>query len=166
MVLGEQIETFQGTAERILSMRTIIESPFMPTTEEIAKSVFSYEELVRQNIVYARLLLADSLEAGESPFASHLLYTQVWSEVRRDHGIRAALEWFDATEQVVFGTDLGFSSGMGRAYTKAKDIGLITCERRIWPEDKTIQQVRKLLHEEHLVDFAELVSRKSNGGKD
>ena len=59
-------------------IRTYVASPFKGTTVEET----------RQNIVYARLCMLDSLGRGEAAYLSHLLYTQVWSEdpVTREAG--------------------------------------------------------------------------------
>ena len=63
-------------------MRVIIESPYSPGSPE--------------NIEYARRCLFDSLLRGESPFASHLLYTQVLDDT--DSKQRC---WYDAGFGVV-----------------------------------------------------------------
>ena len=65
-------------------LRVILESPFAGDIE--------------RNIKYARLCVRDSLLRGESPIASHLLYTQEGLlndeiELERMHGINAGLEW-------------------------------------------------------------------------
>ena len=64
-------------------LRVILESPFAGDIE--------------RNIKYARLCVRDSLLRGESPIASHLLYTQEGIlndeiESERMHGINAGLE--------------------------------------------------------------------------
>ena len=54
---------------------------------------------VEKNIEYARLCLKDSLLRGESPIASHLLYTQVLDDTKLDErnlGIDAGLAWSSA----------------------------------------------------------------------
>ncbi|MFE5288119.1 hypothetical protein ACFRAQ_24390 [Nocardia sp. NPDC056611] len=51
---------------------------------------------VEANLAYARAALLDSLNRGEYPFASHLLYTQVLTDAdadQRSHGIAAGLAW-------------------------------------------------------------------------
>lgn len=93
-----------------------VESPFKPTDKEVSHYAGKYSraELLRQNIVYARLALKHSLELGETPFASHLLYTQVWdeSDALREQGIMAGTEMHTIAECVVLYEDLGISRGM------------------------------------------------------
>jgi hypothetical protein len=61
--------------------------------------------------------MRDCLDRGESPFASHLLYTQ-WGVLRdgnsieRDRGIRAGMAWGTVAEATVVYTDRGISAGM------------------------------------------------------
>lgn len=84
--------------------RVIVESPFAG-------------EILR-NIIYARFAMHDCLvNHEESPYASHLLYTQ--EHVLRDElpeerklGIEAGFEWRGVADYSVFYTDLGVSSGM------------------------------------------------------
>lgn len=83
--------------------RVIIESPYAGDVE--------------RNLAYLRRCLADSLERGEAPFASHGLYTQpgvLNDDVpeERDHGIRAGFAWAEVADARVFYVDLGWSNGM------------------------------------------------------
>ena len=95
--------------------RVILESPYAGDVEG--------------NIKYARACLRDSLERGESPIASHLLYTQdgVLSdeiEEERMWGINAGLAWKGVANLHVFYVDFGMSKGMeyARDYSKSQDI--------------------------------------------
>lgn len=86
--------------------RIIIESPYAGDVET--------------NVAYARACMRDSLERGEAPIASHLLYTQegiLNDDVpnEREQGIAAGLEWRAAAEAAVFYIDLGWSKGMADA---------------------------------------------------
>jgi hypothetical protein len=96
-----------------------IESPFKPSADEIKKydGRFSEAELLRQNLIYARLALKNSMNRGEAPFASHLLYTQVWDETPelRDAGIKAGLELYTRVDGIALYVDLGRSAGMRNA---------------------------------------------------
>ena len=90
-------------------MRVIIESPFA--------GAFA-------NVRYSRECLRDCLDRGESPFASHLLFTQkgvlndaVPDERRR--GIEAANEWLEVVDYVVVYMDLGVTRGMLIGVAKA-----------------------------------------------
>lgn len=69
------------------------------------------------NEQYARACLADCLQRGEAPLASHLLYTQ--PGVLRDElpaerllGIQAGFAWNSHAAATVVYTDLGISEGM------------------------------------------------------
>ena len=86
--------------------RVIIESPYAGNIEE--------------NTIYARACMRDSLERGEAPIASHLLYTQpgILDEndlKERAWGIEAGLAWREVSELHVFYIDLGWSPGMKAA---------------------------------------------------
>jgi len=140
-------------------MLTIIESPFKPSDDDVEHYAgqYTYAELMRHNIQYARMLLADALERGDAPFASHLLYTQVWSESveLRSAGIAAGLEWSHAAEQIVFGVDLGISSGMRAARDNASLINVTTIDRCLFVDMKT-DAVRAYLHALTFQAFAAL----------
>jgi hypothetical protein len=98
--------------------RVIIESPYAaPTPEELAV-----------HVDYARACLRDSLLRGESPIASHLLYTQpgvLRDEVAEERlrGINAGLAWREVAEAWVFYIDLGWSRGMAAARVVAENEG-------------------------------------------
>jgi len=72
---------------------------------------------VETNIGFAQRCMYDCLTRGESPIASHLLYTQpniLDDNIagHRDLGIKAGFAWARACDYHVFYTDLGWSSGM------------------------------------------------------
>lgn len=84
---------------------------------------------VEKNVEYARKCLRDSLQRGEAPMASHLLYTQpgvlddsVPSE--RQQGIDAGLAWRRIAEASVVYADNGISDGMRYGIEAAKQAGL------------------------------------------
>jgi hypothetical protein len=86
----------------------IIESPYEA----------SDSQRIELNLRYLRACLADCMRRGESPFASHGLYTQ--PGVLRDKvpeermaGIHAGFAWRGAADATVVYTDLGTSTGMG-----------------------------------------------------
>lgn len=93
--------------------RVYVASPFMGATVEET----------RQNIVYARLCMLDSLRRGEAPYLSHLLYTQVYPEdaASREVGLLAGDAWREVAEIVAIYTDLGVTAGMQRAINKSRD---------------------------------------------
>jgi hypothetical protein len=81
---------------------------------------------IEANTSYARRCVRDSLMRGESPIASHLLYTQpgILDEnipEERAHGIAAGLAWLDVACKMVVYTDRGTSRGVDAAIAKAKE---------------------------------------------
>jgi len=83
-----------------------------------------YAGNVEQNLAYARRCVRDSLNRGESPIASHLLYTQPGilddnNLEERNLGIRAGLSWILLADAMVVYKDLGISPGMERGIVEA-----------------------------------------------
>lgn len=104
--------------------RVILESPFAGD--------------VARNLHYLRACLRDSLLRGESPLASHGLYTQpgvLRDDVpaERDAGIEAGFAWRPFANATVVYTDLGISGGMQRGIDDAKRIA------RLRGEEPTIE---------------------------
>ena len=98
----------------------VIESPFAGDIEK--------------NIEYARSCMRHSLLLGETPIASHLLYTQqgILNDDKpneRKIGIEAGFAWGVYADKVVFYTDNGMSGGMQDAYNYYNNLG-ITIEFR------------------------------------
>ena len=76
-----------------------------------------YAGEIEKNIKYARLCMKDSLDRGEYPFASHLLYTQenILNDndpVERTLGIVAGFAFAKLCSKTVIYADLGISNGM------------------------------------------------------
>ena len=94
--------------------RVLIESPYAgKTPAETA-----------ENVEYARAAMRDCLDRGEAPFASHLLYTQVYDDTvpeLRTRGIEAGLAWGEVAEVTVVYVDLGISKGMELGIKRAHD---------------------------------------------
>jgi hypothetical protein len=72
---------------------------------------------VERNLRYLRAALADCLERGEAPFASHALYTQpgvLRDEIpeERAKGMEAGFAWGACAPVRAFYTDFGFTDGM------------------------------------------------------
>ena len=93
---------------------------------------------VEANIAYAHAAMRDSLNRGEAPIASHLLYTQ--PGILRDEdpgerqlGIDAGLAWRRAAELAAFYVDRGLSRGMQAALELYAAEGIPVEERRILP---------------------------------
>lgn len=85
---------------------------------------------------YARLCLADSLDRGEAPFASHLLYPKSaggplsdLDEEERHRGIFAGLAWAGRADLGVFYMAMGESPGMTAARAFYRDHGIPTEDR-------------------------------------
>lgn len=96
-----------------------------PTRFPLVAIESPYAGDVRLNVAYARLCMLDSLERGEAPYASHLLFTQPGVlddtiEGERERGIAAGLQWAsDAGAACVVYRDLGVSAGMQRGIDRA-----------------------------------------------
>lgn len=91
---------------------------------------------VARNIAYGRACMRHSLEQGESPIASHLLYTQ--PGVLRDEwpaerllGLEAGLAWLTVVEASVVYTNFGISPGMQKGIDRAVELGLPVEYRKI-----------------------------------
>lgn len=93
--------------------RVVIESPFHGKTKKETK----------KNIKYAQACLRDSLDKGEIPFASHLLYTQVLDDkiiFERNIGIEAGLMMTKNFDLTAVYTDLGpLTQGMQKGIEKS-----------------------------------------------
>jgi hypothetical protein len=94
--------------------RVIIESPYAGDIEK--------------NLKYVRACMRDCLLKGESPYASHALYTQegvLNDEIREDriYGITAGFVWREVADYTIVYTDLGISKGMEYGIANAKALG-------------------------------------------
>jgi hypothetical protein len=90
----------------------ILESPYAGATKE--------------NEAYAVLAMRDSLNRGEAPMVSHLLYTRALSDdVReeRELGMRAGWAWLVVAARVVVYVDRGISAGMRAGIDEARKAG-------------------------------------------
>ena len=79
-----------------------------------------YNGDVDRNVKYARAALRDSLQRGEAPIASHLLYTQPGvlkdtDPIERAMGIAAGLAWGKHAEATVVHIDYGSAMVCSRA---------------------------------------------------
>jgi hypothetical protein len=87
---------------------------------------------VERNLKYAKRCLKDSLDRGEAPFASHLLYTQVLDDniVFLEH-VQAGYTIMLSADIVAFYEDYGFSPGMTEAIEIARIASIPTEYRKI-----------------------------------
>lgn len=100
--------------------RVILESPYAGKKSEI-----------EANVIYARRCVRDCLGRGESPIASHLLFTQEGilndeEPEQRKLGIEAGLAWILSAEAMVLYVDRGMSRGMNEAMKLAQRLGVPT----------------------------------------
>lgn len=68
-----------------------------------------------RNKIYLNRCIKDSLDRGESPYASHAILTRVLCESNnkeRMHGIMAGYAWLPSAHIQAFYLDYGFSHGM------------------------------------------------------
>lgn len=92
----------------------IIESPFAGNVE--------------RNIAYAKAAVRDCLKRGESPYASHLFFTQpgILDDDKPDErklGIAAGLAWGERADATVVYTDFGTTEGMKQGIERAQAAG-------------------------------------------
>ncbi len=100
--------------------RAILESPFASNVEK--------------NRLYAMACARDMLQRGEAPFASHLIYPQLfekYTEEERQRGMAAGRIWIPAAEISVAYTDLGLTEGMIRGIAEAEAKGIPVERRRL-----------------------------------
>ena len=95
-----------------------------------------YAGAIERNMVYARRAMHDCFQKGETPFASHLIYTQPGilddgNPVERRTGIEAGYKFWTLCKHIAFYADYGWSSGMVAAKHRAEQLGYLFEERRI-----------------------------------
>lgn len=101
--------------------RVILESPFAGDVEA--------------NKAYLRRCIRDCLARGESPFASHQMFTDALADTdpaERERGIAAGLVWGLVAEATVVYTDNGISVGMKFGIIAAEKSGRLVEYRRLW----------------------------------
>lgn len=113
----------------------IVESPYAPSKAEPEGRRRNFDFFCRK--MYLRLALYDSLSRGESPFASHGLYTLALDDNDagdRLEGIVAGIAWGEVADATVVYEDLGVSSGMRMGIADAEEDGR-EVERRTLLDD-------------------------------
>ena len=98
--------------------RVILESPYGSEDDAV----------VAENVRYARACMRDCVMRGESPYASHLLFTQPGilddrNPEERKLGIEAGLSWGQEAKATVVYTDRGVSDGMKQGIERAIEDG-------------------------------------------
>lgn len=87
-----------------------------------------------RNIRYARLCVYDSIQYGEAPFASHLLYTQCLDDEdpeQRKRGMYAGFSWGARAALCAAYVDFGISGGMQSGIDRALGLGIPVVQRRL-----------------------------------
>ena len=85
--------------------------------------------MIDGNVAYARCCVRDCLTRGESPIASHLLFTQPGIlddkiPEERKLGIAAGLAWLVQADAMVVYIDRGVSHGVQEAMRAAQRMGV------------------------------------------
>lgn len=133
-----------------------IESPYAHTSEKG----------IEAHIAYARLCMRDALLRGETPIASHLLYTQptILNDAIKEERLRGMQAGFDLAMELdatcVVYTDLGVSKGMERgmefARAQFRDVELRTLDSAF---SLDMQTIRRLLEHERAARALSLMWR-------
>lgn len=137
---------------------TIIETPYAGDIEK--------------NTEYAKRAMRDSIERGEFPLASHLIYPLILDERKpeqRSQGIALGYEWGKKADKIACYTDYGTSEGMQRAMAFYHKCGIEIEYRKIGKNaDDPISIVvfkwgkpgyRTQFTEEHVNRFFRMVDR-------
>lgn len=122
-----------------------------------------YSGDIERNVDYARRAVADALGRGESPIASHLLYTQPGIlrdsvPADRELGVAAGLAWVRVADATVVYHDLGVTEGMKLGIATAARVGRPVEYREIGAEDPDKRQAT-------LAWFAEQMMAKLNANR-
>lgn len=132
---GLDVSAVLGRKGNALMKLVVIESPFAGD--------------VAANVEYAKRCVRDCLARGESPYASHLFFTQRGilddaDPTERKLGIDAGIAWARAAEAVVVYIDRGISSGMrygiGAHLRLGKAIFIRSLEREV-----SVQEIGQIL---------------------
>lgn len=87
-----------------------------------------------RNEEYARRCMKDSLDRGEAPYVSHLLYTQVLDDTdpsQRKQGMEAGFAYVRRSDFSAVYDDYGISGGMAEGIKVAEEMGHRIEYRRI-----------------------------------
>jgi len=113
-----------------------IESPYAGDEE------FSVED----HIEYAKLCMKDSLERGEHPFVSHLLYPQVLDDLTPDErrqGMKAGEAWAGYADLRAVYVDQGQSRGMDWGISRAEKQGQRIEYRSLYEKREREEEARE-----------------------
>ena len=104
----------------------------------VIESPFAGE--VDRNLLYLDYAIRNALARGESPYASHKMFTTALDDddpVQRKRGIEAGLAWRRNADARVFYVDLRWSTGMIAARKLYDDEGLPYTMRMLCGPDRT-----------------------------
>jgi len=93
-----------------------------------------YKGQVLRNMQYLKKCMIDSISRGESPFASHAMYTGFLNDDEqreRQVGMACGFAWLTRAHLVAVYTDHGISEGMTRGIEKAQSLGIPVEFRRV-----------------------------------
>jgi hypothetical protein len=117
----------EAAPKRIL---VTIESPFAPVMGPEAEGLSDqeYAAAIEGNVTYARACCHDCLLRGESPYATHLFFTQEGMlddriPAERELGIASGLDWASRADKTAVYVDRGISPGMRRGIERARTDG-------------------------------------------
>jgi hypothetical protein len=82
---------------------------------------------IQSNEEYAYKCCLDCLSRGESPYASHLFFTQFLDDnvpEEREQGIQAGFAWRTVAKKTVVYTDRGISKGMEYGIEHSEKLGI------------------------------------------
>lgn len=135
IVIGKEAEKLLGDNELEITDggKKLLQKifPFIPVIVESPYKSNDTDTL-RKNIEYAKLCCADCIMRGESPFASHLLFTRFLNEENeRETGLAAAQAWYGFAEYCVVYIDNGITEGMQKGIDYMKSIGKKIVERKL-----------------------------------
>jgi hypothetical protein len=108
----------------------IIESPFGKRVDGQPASPAEME----RNVSYARAAMRDCFKRGEAPYASHLLYPQIFDDAKpeeRRAGMLAGWEWMRHADLVAVYVDNGRTPGMLDGMERAASLRIPVEERRL-----------------------------------
>lgn len=110
----------------------VIESPYGTLPDGSRCSM----DQIAENVVYAKACVRDCLNRGESPYASHLFFTQEGllddhDPTQRRRGMEAGFAWGAHAGIVAVYTDLGITQGMKEGTHRAFERGQIIIERKL-----------------------------------
>ncbi len=108
----------------------LIESPFGKRVDGTTVTPVEME----RNVEYARAAMRDCFERGEAPYASHLIYPQIYDDAKpaeRGAGMEAGWEWMRMAQLVVVYTDYGKTPGMLAGIARAHALRIPVEERTL-----------------------------------